>query len=89
MVGRGQAAVGVAEAQFLVIIDLVVGERVLRIGLVDHGRTGLQGVLDVEHRRQRLVVDPDLRHRLIGVAGTVGDNGDDRFAFVTHLVNGK
>ena len=87
MVGPGQAAVGVAEAQFLVIVDVVIDERVLRIGVVDHGRAGLQGVLDVEHCRQRLVVDPHLCHRFIGVARTVRDDGDDRFALVAHLVD--
>ena len=87
MVGPGEAAIGVAEAQLLVIVDVVIDERVLRIGLVDHGRAGLQGVLDVEHRRQRLVVDPHFRHRLIGVARTVRDDGDDRLALVAHLVD--
>ncbi len=87
MVGPGEAAVGVAEAQLLVIVDVVIDERVLRIGIVDHGRAGLQGVLDVEHRRQRLVVDPHFRHRLIGLARTVRDDGDDRLALVAHLVD--
>ena len=87
VVGLGEAALDVAEAQLLMIVDVVIGEGVLRIGLVDDRRAGLQGLLDVEHRRQRLVVDADLRDRLIGLARAVGDDGDDRLALVAHLVD--
>ena len=61
VVGGGEAALDVAEAQLLVIVDVVIGEGVLRIGLVDDRRAGLQRLLDIEHCRQRLVVDADLR----------------------------
>ncbi len=87
MIGLGEAALDVAEAQLLVIVDVVIDEGVLGIGLVDHGRAGLQRLLDVEHRRQRLVVDPHLRDRLIGLARAVGDDGDDRLALVADLVD--
>ena len=89
VIGLGEAALDVAEAQLLVIVDVVIDERVLRIGLVDDRRAGLQRLLDVEHRRQRLVVDPHLRHRLERLALAVGDDGDDRLALVAHLVDGE
>ena len=59
----------------------------LRIGLVDDRRAGLHRLLDVEHRRQRFVVDADLRQRLEGFALAVGDDGDDRLALVANLVD--
>ena len=69
------------------IVDVVIGERVLRIGFVDDRRAGLQRLLDVEHRGQRLVVDADLCEGLEGLALAVGDDGDDRLALVAHLVD--
>ncbi|KRQ06999.1 hypothetical protein AOQ73_12645 [Bradyrhizobium pachyrhizi] len=87
MVGRRERAVGIAEAQLLVIIGLVIGEGVFGIDLIDHGRARLQRVLDIEHRRQRLIVDLDLCDGLIGFARAVGDDRDDGFALVTHLVD--
>ena len=51
------------------------------------GAPRLQRLLDIEHRRQRLVVDADLRQRLVGFARAVGDDGDDRLALVAHLVD--
>ena len=87
MIGLGEAALDIAEAQFLVIVDVVIDERVLGIGLVDDGRAGFQRLLDVEHRGQRLVIDPHFRERLIGFARAVGDDSDDRLALVAHLVD--
>ena len=87
MVGARKAALDVAEAQLLVIIDVVIGERVLRIGFVDDRRAGLQRFLDVEHRGQRLVVDADLCQGLEGLAVAVGDDRHDRLALVAHLVD--
>ena len=87
VIGLGEAALDVAEAQFLVIVDVVIDERVLGIGLVDDGRAWFQRLLDVEHRGQRLVIDPHLRHRLKGLSRAVGDDGDDRLALVAHLVD--
>ena len=87
MVGAGEAALDVAEAQLLMIIDVVIGEGVLRIGLVDDRRARLHRLLDVEDRRQRLIVDADLRHRLERLALAVGDDRDDRLALVAHLVD--
>jgi hypothetical protein len=40
VIGLGEAALDVAEAQFLVIVDVVIDEGVLGIGLVDDGRAG-------------------------------------------------
>ena len=87
MVGAGEGALDVAKAQLLVIVNVVIGERVLRIGFVDHRRAGLQRLLDVEDRGQRLIVDADLCDGLIGLAVAVGDDGDDRLALVAHLVD--
>ena len=86
VVGGRERGVGIAEAQLLVIMDVVIDEGVLRIGLVDDGRPGLERVLDVEHDRQRLVVDPHLCDRLERLALAVRDDSDDRFALVADLV---
>ena len=67
----------------------MVGERVLRIDLVDDRRAGLQRLLDVEHGGKRLVVDTHLGHGLEGLALAVGDDGDDRLALVADLVDGQ
>ncbi|MHC2233039.1 hypothetical protein ACVI8L_001378 [Bradyrhizobium diazoefficiens] len=87
VIGGRERRIGVAETQALVIVDLVIGECVLWVGLVDHGRAGLERVLDVEHRRQHLVVDLDLGNRLERLALAVGNDGDDRLALVADLVD--
>ncbi len=89
VIGPREAALDVAEAQFLVIVLFIIDERVLGIGLVDHRCAGLQGGLDVEHGGERLVVDPHLCHRLIGLARAIGDHGDDWLALVANLVDRK
>ena len=87
MIGTGEGALDIAKAQFLVIVNLVIGEGVLRIGFVDHRRAGLERLLDVEHGGQRLIVDANLGDGLIGLALAVGDDGNDRLALVAHLVD--
>ena len=79
VVGLREAALDVAEAKLLMVVAVVIGERVLRIGLVDDRRAGLQRLLDIEDRRQRLVVDVDLRPaprrpraRLSATTATIG-----------------
>ena len=89
LVGGGEAALDVAEAQLLVVVDVVIDELVGRIDLVDHRRAGPQRLLDVEHRRQDVVVDADRRQRLERLAVAVGDDGDDRLALVADLVDGE
>ncbi len=69
------------------IIDVVVGEGVFRIGFVDHRRAGLQRFLDVENRGQRFIVDADLADGLEGLAVAVGDNRQDWLALVAHFVD--
>ena len=49
MIGLREGALDVAEAQLLMVVDIVIGEGVLRVGLVDDRRAGLQRLLDVEH----------------------------------------
>ena len=87
MIGLGETALDIAEAQFLVIVDVVIDEGVLGVGLVDDGRAWFQRFLDVEHRGQRFIIDPHFRERLIGFPRAVGDNSDDRLALVAHLVD--
>jgi hypothetical protein len=87
VVGLGEGALDVAEAQLLVVVAAVILEAVLRVGLVDDRRAGFERLLDVEHRRQRLVVDPDLRQRLESLALAVCDHRDDRLALVADLVD--
>ena len=89
VVGCGEATLDIAKAKLLVVVDVMVGERVLGIGLVDHRRAGLQRFLDVEDGRQRLVVDADLGQSLVCFALTVSDHGDDRLALVADLIYGK
>lgn len=87
VIGARERRIGVAEPQALVIVYVVIDKRVLRIGLVDHGRAGLQRILDIEHGRQGLVIDPDLGNGLERLAFAVGDNGKDRLALVADLVD--
>ena len=68
------------------IVLAVILEGVLRVGLVDHRRAGLERLLDVEHRRELLVVDPHLGERLERLALGAGDDRHDRLALVAHLV---
>ena len=49
MIRLGETAFDIAEAQLLMIVDVVVGEAILRVGLVDHGGAGFQGLLDVKY----------------------------------------
>ena len=62
VVGRGEALLDVAVADAAAMVALV-GEPVLAVILVDERRAGLQRLLDVEDRRQHLVVDLDLAPR--------------------------
>ena len=87
MIGLGETALDIAEAQLLMVVDVVIDEGVLRIGLVDDGRARLQRLLDVEHCGQRFVIDPHLRHRLKRLSRAVGDDGDDWLALVADLVD--
>ena len=89
VIRRGEAALDVAEANLLVVVDVVVGEGVFGIGLIDHRRAGLHRLLDVKDRRQRFVVNADLRQGLEGFALAVRDDGDDRLALVANLVDGE
>ena len=57
--------------------------------LVDERRAGLQRLVHVEHRRQHLVVDLDLRRRLVRRALAVGEHRDHRLALPAHLVVGQ
>ena len=89
MIGGREGGIDVAEAELLVVVYVVINEGVLRIGIVDDWCAGLQRIFDVEHGRQRLVVDPHLRDRLEGLALAVGDDGQDRLALVADLVDGQ
>ena len=88
-VGRGERALDIAEAQLLVVVLLVVLEGVGRVGLVHHRRAGLDRLLHVEHRRQRVVVDADLGERVVGRGLALGHHRHDRLALVAHLVDGQ
>ncbi len=89
VIGCRERLFHVAEAQLLVIVFAVILEGVARIGLVDHGRAGLERVLDIEDRRQRLVVDTDLSQRLESLALRACDHRDDRLTLVADLVGGQ
>ena len=86
MVGLRKGLIDIAEAQLLVIVLAVILERILRIGLVDHRRAGLERILDVEHGRELLVVDAHLRERLERFTLGTRHDRDDRLALVAHLV---
>ncbi len=63
-----------------------VGREVRADVLMDERGAGLQRLLHVHHRRQRLVVDLDVRQRVLGhVAGDGHDHGDG-LAELPHLV---
>src|SRR3984957_14039492 len=78
-----------SEMKLRMIVNIVVGEGVLRVGLVDHRRAGLDCLLDVEDRRQRFIVNTDLGQGLEGFALTVRNDGHDRLALITDLVDGE
>ena len=86
VVGLREGLLDVAEAQLLVIVFAVILERVLRVGLVHHRRAGLERLLDVEHRRELLVIDAHFRQRLERLALAVRHDRDDRLALVADLV---
>ena len=88
-VGGGERPLDIAEAQLLVIVLLVVLEGIGRVGLVHHRGAGLDCLLDVEHRRQRIPVDADLGERGIGRRFALGHHGEDRLALVAYLVDGQ
>ena len=56
--------------------------------LVDEVLRGAR-VVDPDHRRQHLVVDPDPADRVLGDVAVVGDDEGDRLADVVHLVLGQ
>ena len=54
--------------------------------LVQHGGIGRHGRGDIEHGRQRLVVDLDQRQRGLGNVHVDGGHGRHRLADPVHLV---
>ena len=64
---------------------VVVGELVVRIGIVDHRRARPDCFLDVQHMRQDFIIDTDPGDRLKGDALAVGNHGDNRFADIPDL----
>ncbi len=87
VVGACERLLDVAVADLLVVVLAVILEGVLWIGLVHHRCAGLERFFDVEDRRQRIVIDPDLAKGFVGFALTAGDHGDDRLAAVADLVD--
>ena len=89
MIGGAERRLDIAEAQLLVVVFVVILEVVARVGLVDDGRAGLERLLDVEHRGQRVVVDATSLAARHGCRLALGDDGHDRLALVAHLVDGQ
>ena len=59
-------------------------------GLVPHrGRTGLDRVFDIDHRRQRLVVDLDELGGVLGLEQRFGDDKGDALAQGAHFADGE
>ena len=87
MFGLSEGLFDVPKSQPLMIVAVVIDEGVLRVGFVDRRGAGFQRLLHVEHGRQRLVIEANPGHRLVGFAEGVGDHGDDRLALVAHLVD--
>ena len=64
-------------------------DEVVRAPVGDDRRVGLQGLLDVEHRRQLLEVQPHARDRLQRRRLGLGDHGGDRLAAVARALGGE
>jgi hypothetical protein len=77
-VGLGEAGPDVAEASVQVEQDVALGmadERVRRLLVVDHRRSGLHRLLGVEDRREHLVVDLDAAAAFLRGGLAVGRHG--------------
>ena len=63
--------------------------RVARQILVDQRGVGAQGRLQIDHRRQRLVVHPDLFGNILGQVAAGRHHQDHRLAQLAHLAFGQ
>ena len=88
-VGLRKRSVGVAVAQLLVVVFVVIFECIPRISRVDRWRSGLQRFLDIEHRRQLIVGDAHQGKRLERRALAGRDDAKDRLALVAHDVGSE
>ena len=85
VVGLAEAAFDVAEADLPEVVAVVVVP-VPAVVLVDQRGVRRQRLLDVEHRGQGLVVDPDLRGGGGGGRFALRDHRRDRLAAIADLV---
>jgi hypothetical protein len=69
------------------VVDVVGGLALLV--LADQRRVGLQGLVRVDHRRERVVVDVDQLQGVAGDVGVLGDHRRDLLALEHHLVEGQ
>jgi hypothetical protein len=88
MVGLGESRRHVAEPDPAAVVSLV-GEVVPAVVLVDHRGTLGQRLLDVEHRRQILVLDRDRRGARVGRGLRLGHDRADRLTEVADLALGQ
>ena len=76
----------------LLVVTLLLDDVRRDVGaevLVDPRRGLAQGFLEIDDRRQHLVVDPDLGHRVFREVAALGDHHRHRLADVAHLVAGQ
>ena len=85
----GLGALLVARLPGLVAVH--VGDAVVGLALVvaDDGRIGIERLLRVHDRRQRLVVDLDQLQRVLGDVAVLGDDEGDLLALEADLVGGQ
>ena len=84
VLGVGERGVG----RVLVAHHQREGDVVRRL-VPDRGRAGLDRVLDIDHRRQRLVVDLDQFGGVLRLRQRFGDDEGDAFADGAHFVDGE
>ncbi len=88
-VGFAERALGIAEAELLVIVFVVIFEVVMRVGFVDYRRARFERLLDVEHGREWIVVDAHERPRRERRRLGLRDDGNHGLALVADLVDGE
>ena len=86
-VGRGEHGVRGGGIAGFPVVDVVVGLALLVVA--DHRGTGVEGLLGVDDRGQRLVLDLDELERVTSRIAVVGDDERHLLALEPHLVGGE
>ena len=93
-IGRGggeRCLRGLLVARLPRLVAVHVGDAVVGLALVvaDDGGVGVERLLRIHHRRQRVVVDVDELERVLRDVPALGDDVGDLLALEAHLVGGQ